>query len=191
MPNVRNDFVHIYLRISEKSSIFAPQMKKTILILLATILFVGCNRPSRAEQYRAEKHVQDSISLSEQQRSLVYYQQQLDLMMPKADSLMAYFKYERNEKYQDYGYYVVCNSKLNVYEGDLRIMVRDDGKDLLVYRNGKRVPDAETSLKGKSKEVLECAQHLQIVIADINELEYRIRKTSLEIQKYQKRLQKQ
>jgi len=58
----------------------------------------------------------------------------------------------------------------------------DDGREILMYKDGKRVEDT-------SDEMLPRAQHLQIVIRDINELEKRIRKTSLEIQKYQKRLQ--
>ena len=165
-------------------------MKKIVYILLVAALCAACHRTSRVEQYRAEKHIQDSIALGEQERSLAYYQQQLELLTPQVDSLMTYFKYERNEKYQDHGYYVVQNAKLKVYAGDLRIMVRDDAQDLVVYRNGKRLPESADALQGKSREALECAQHLQTVMADIHELENRIRKTSLEVQKYQKRLQK-
>ena len=78
--------------------------------------------------------------------------------------------------YKDHGYYVTRG------RGGLRILVRDDGREILMYKDGKRVEDT-------SDEMLPRAQHLQIVIRDINELEKRIRKTSLEIQKYQKRLQ--
>ncbi len=105
-----------------------------------------------------------------------YYQTTLDSLTAQADSLTALFTYERNEKYQDHGYYVTRG------RGGLRILVRDDGREILMYKDGKRVEDT-------SDEMLPRAQHLQIVIRDINELEKRIRKTSLEIQKYQKRLQ--
>ncbi len=99
--------------------------------------------------------------------------------MPKADSLLPYFKYEKNEKYQDYGYYVV-----NGKQG-LRVKVRDDGKEpILLYRDGKR-------LETTDDPVYERAEHLRIVIADIRECEKRIARTSLEVQKYEKRLQKQ
>lgn len=154
-------------------------MRQIIFVMLGLgTMLVACNRPSRVEQYKAEKHRMDSVRLEEQVRSLAYYQTQLDSLMPQADSLIALFKYERNEKYQDHGYYVT-----NGHNG-LRILVRDDGKDLLLYKDGKRV-------ESSNDEMIARAEYLQIVIRDINELEKRIGRTSLEIQKYQKRLQKQ
>ena len=153
-------------------------MKRHLFIIICARAITGCNKPSRVEQYKAEKHVRDSVALAEQERSLAYYQSQLDVLLPQADSLLAYFQYERNEKYQDHGYYV-----LNGRNG-LRILVRDDGKDLLLYREGRRIQQTDDpSLKR--------AQHLQIVISDVKECEKRIERTSLEVQKYQKRLQKQ
>ena len=162
-------------------------MKQTIFcgIVLCGLVMAGCNRPSRAEQYKAEKHVRDSIALTEQERSLAYYQNQLELLLPKADSLMAFFKYERNEKYQDHGFYVLTGWN------SLRILVRDDGRELLLYREGRRIEDTDSSIKGKELELLERAKHLQIIISDVKECENRIERTSMEVQKYQKRLQKQ
>ena len=153
-------------------------MKRHLFIIICALALAGCNKPSRVEQYKAEKHVRDSVALAEQERSLAYYQSQLDVLLPQADSLLAYFQYERNEKYQDHGYYV-----LNGRNG-LRILVRDDGKDLLLYREGRRIQQTDDPS-------LERAQHLQIVISDVKECEKRIERTSLEVQKYQKRLQKQ
>ena len=153
-------------------------MKRHLFIIICALAITGCNKPSRVEQYKAEKHVRDSVALAEQERSLAYYQSQLDVLLPQADSLLAYFQYERNEKYQDHGYYV-----LNGRNG-LRILVRDDGKDLLLYREGRRIQQTDDPS-------LERAQHLQIVISDVKECEKRIERTSLEVQKYQKRLQKQ
>ena len=153
-------------------------MKRHLFIIICALAITGCNKPSRVEQYKAEKHVRDSVALAEQERSLAYYQSQLDVLLPQADSLLAYFQYERNEKYQDHGYYV-----LNGRNG-LRILVRDDGKDLLLYREGRRIQQTDDPS-------LDRAQHLQIVISDVKECEKRIERTSLEVQKYQKRLQKQ
>ena len=153
-------------------------MKRHLFIIICALVLAGCNKPSRVEQYKAEKHVRDSVALAEQERSLAYYQSQLDVLLSQADSLLAYFQYERNEKYQDHGYYV-----LNGRNG-LRILVRDDGKDLLLYREGRRIQQTDDPS-------LERAQHLQIVISDVKECEKRIERTSLEVQKYQKRLQKQ
>ena len=166
------------LRISIFFHTFVPDMRRTLfLILLCAVAFAGCNKPSRVEQHKAEKHIQDSICLKEQVRSLAYYESELERLMPVADSLIALFKYEKNDKYQDHGNYVVTG------KNGLRILVRDDGKEILLYQNGKRIESTDDPK-------LDQAQHLQIVISDIKELEKRIQRTSLEVQKYQKRLQK-
>ena len=145
---------------------------------------VGCHRPSRVEQHRAEKRAQDSVRLEEQIRSLAFYESQLEVMGPKADSLIALFSYERNEKYQDHGFYVVKNTWLRAR--DYRILVRDDGREILTYRNGKRI---EPAADPKFEEAYRQTEELQVTIKDIKELEKRIYRTSLEVQKYQKRLQ--
>lgn len=162
---------------------FVPVMRKYIFFIAFAAVLTACNKPSKVEQYRAEKHVRDSVALIEQQRSLVYYEQQLELLMPKADSLLPLFHYEKNEKYQDQGWYVVRNEKLKAPHAGLRVMVRDDGKELLIYRNGKRTERIDDP-------AVERAEHLQILISDIKELEKRIHSTSLEVQKYENRLQK-
>ena len=161
-------------------------MDKWVFGIVCMVVMAGCNKPSKVEQYRAEKHVRDSIALVEQQRSLAYYETQLDLLLPKADSLLPLFKYEKNEKDQDHGYYVVT-----VPGYGLRVLVRDDGEELLLYRNGKRVKsEGVKELKSeREQEAYERAQELYVVMRDIKELEKRIAKTSLEVQKYQKRLQ--
>ena len=167
---------------------------KRILFIVCVVIGVtvmSCDKPSRAEAYRAEKHRQDSVALVEQERTLTYYQSQLDALMPQADSLLRYFKYEKNEKYQDHGYYVIKNEKLKIKSYDLRVMVRDDGKEVLVYREGKRMSDERVNeLRAKGNEAVTAADELQVTIRDIRELEKRIERTSLQVQKYQKRLQK-
>ena len=152
-------------------------MKKVLFFsLIVAALCVGCQQPSRVEQYRAEKHLRDSSALVDQERSLSYYQSQLELLQPQADSLLALFKYERNEKYQDHGFYVATGRT------GMRIMVRDDGEEpILIYREGKRLQTTDDPAYARAQELL-------IVIHDIRELELRIARTSLEIQKYQKRL---
>ena len=181
------------MRISKKSSTFVGVMRKIVFILCAFAL-LACNRPSRVEQYKAEKHRSDSIHLVEQTTSLAYYQSQLEQLMPVADSLLPFFTYEKNEKYQDHGYYVVKPSAFRYQYSDLRIKVRDDGKEpILVYKEGKRVTsEGMKELKNEGmNEALERAEHLRVVMADIKECEKRIARTSLEVQKYEKRLQNQ
>ena len=159
--------------------------KNVFFIFILAFLFSSCGHESAIDKYRAEKYVRDSISLTEQQRSLAYYESQLESLMPVSDSLLPLFKYEKNERYQDHGYYVTNGTN------GLRILVRDDGRNVLMYRNGKRFTESGDRLTGKDREMYERANHLQIVISDIKELEKRIARTSSEVQKYQKRLQKQ
>jgi hypothetical protein len=165
-----------------------------VFVLCCTATLVACHRgPSAAEQRRQEKHVQDSIALCDQQRSLDYYQSQLEQLQPVADSLLPLFRYEKNDKYQDNGFYVM-------ERGRLRVLVRDDARRQPVgYLNGQRI-DLEPYRARDSKEykqlwpaeqqIIDPAFRLYIVMADIRELEKRIQRTSLEIEKYQKRLQK-
>ena len=171
------------------------EMKRIVYIACVGLIgaaMVSCGRPSKAEAYRAQKHQQDSIALVEQERTLAYYQSQLEALLPQADSLLRYCKYEKNDKYQDHGYYVVKPSAFSYQYSALRVMVRDDGKDVLVYREGKRLSDERVNeLRAKGNEAVRVADELQITIRDIKELEKRIERTSLHVQKYQKRLQKQ
>ena len=164
-----------------------------LFFIFAFGVMVGCNKPSKVEQYRAEKHERDSVALVDQRRSLAYYEEQLALLVPQADSLMTLFQYEKNEKYQDHGFYVATGKW-----GNVRVMVRDDGqRDVLAYYAGKPLTVNGDRLEGKGYQMaeedrvaLERAQHLQVVMRDIKELEKRISKTSLEIQKYEKRMEK-
>lgn len=160
----------------------------TLLFIFIVAALVGCQRPSKVEQYKAEKRVQDSVRLEEQVRSMEYYGKQLEVLGPRADSLIALFQYERNEKYQDHGYYVVQDSWLRAR--DYRILVRDDGREILTYHHGKRV-ESEEIKEERFRDAYIKAEELQVTIKDFKELEKRILRTSLEIQKYEKRLQKE
>ena len=164
---------------------FAARMRKIIIFTVFATLFISCTRVNKADQYRADKYVRDSVALVEQERSLAFYESQLELLTPKADSLLQYFKYEKNDHYQDHGNYVLTG------KNGLRILVRDDGKEILLYKEGKRI-DVEKKRVHSTEysQLINRAQELQIVISDIKELEKRIQRTSFEIQKYQKRLQK-
>jgi len=153
--------------------------RKILFLLVAVLVFGSCDRPSRVAQYKAEKHRRDSVALVQQTQSLAYYQAQLAELMPVADSLLPLFSYEKNARFQDHGYYITNG------RNGLRIEVRDDGKDpILLYRDGKRLTTTDDPM-------YERAQHLQVVISDIRECEKRIARTSKEVQKYEKRLQKQ
>jgi hypothetical protein len=178
---MQEKFAHIdiFLYFCSQKEGFMTQNRTifTIFCVLLALLNVSCSRTSKVDQWRIEKHQRDSIGLADQERSLTFYQSQLDSLMPVIDSLMPLFKYEKNERYQDHGFYVARG------QNGLRVMVRDDGQPpMLMYRDGKRVEEA-------NDDAVLRAQHLMVVMSDIKELEKRIERTSLEIQKYQKRLQ--
>jgi len=167
--------------------------KYIVFACVCVLLMTGCGKSSKLDQWRAEKHVRDSVALVEQERSMDYYLTQLDSLQPVVDELLTHFKYEKNEKYQDHGFYVTTGST------GVRIMVRDDGHSpILAYYNGEKLMINGDKIGGKGYHMtdadaraLEYAQHLAVVMADIIELELRVQRTSQEIQKYQKRLQKQ
>lgn len=232
-------------------------MKKQILLTLALIICLSsCQRESRVEQYKRQKHQQDSTALVEQQKSIVYYQTQLAKLTTQVDSLIPLFVYEKNEQYQDNGFYVIRGqqSSYNPYRCYMQPIVRDDGQTFVkcFYYGAKQVQlerifmtagDIEITLTGRThgfeqngwhgiltlkdsiaqqalqfvdayhqqritityasskhiifkynlsdadKKHMIKALRLSIVMKDIHELEKRIHRTSLQIEKYQKRLQ--
>lgn len=241
---------------SKKSSIFAADMKKYILLIaLSVAVFASCTRPSAAEKRRAEKHISDSIALVDQQKSLIYYQAQLDAIMPTADSLLPLFNYTKDSAYQDFGFYgfKAQESDRNTNRNYVQALVRDDGKPLVraYYYGNKEIPfqrvslavgDIEIKLAGSvhsfeaggwhqimtledsvamealrfldahvadkvkvaygdaeknhssfnmtdaDKKALAQAYHLSVVMSDVYILEHRVKHTSLEVEKYQRRL---
>lgn len=106
-------------------------MKTTAHLFLAFLIlsFVSCGQkqPTAAE-CRAEKHRQDSIALTEQERSLAYYDSLYQTLLPVADSLLKEFRYEKNEKYEQTGKYThrLLRSTQNTSRNYIQANVRDD-----------------------------------------------------------------
>ena len=97
----------------------------------AAVVMVGCGKQQpTAEGRRAEKHRQDSISLTEQERSLVYYDSLYQTLLPQADSLMKEFRYEKNEKYEDNGKYThkLLRSTQNTSRNYIQAYVGDNAR---------------------------------------------------------------
>lgn len=161
-------------------------MNRLLILIWTVVLMLSCSSPSsRLEQYRADKHQRDSIGLVEQQRSAAYYQTCLDSLVQVADSLLPLFKYEKNEKYEDRGFYVVTS------RSGLRIKVRDDGhRPILAYREGKPLKGSSTEWKLNEDEraTVERAEHLAIVISDIHQFEQLVQQANAKIHMYQIRL---
>ncbi|MCQ2335146.1 MAG: hypothetical protein MJZ89_04805 [Paludibacteraceae bacterium] len=57
-------------------------------------------------QRKAAQALEDSIGYIEAQRTLVYSDSLLQLMLPQTDPLLKKFRYEKSEQYQDHGQYV-------------------------------------------------------------------------------------
>lgn len=82
-------------------------MKKVIFLVIVTMVFASCGprKPSVAE-LREEKRRQDSISLRQYEQTVVYTDSLLQTLLPEADKMLKGFKYVKNEKYEDHGYYI-------------------------------------------------------------------------------------
>lgn len=235
-------------------------MKNTTPLFLAFVLLslVSCGpkQPTAAER-RAEKHHQDSIALTEQERSLAYYDSLYQTLLPVSDSLMHEFQYEKNEQYEQTGKYThrLLRTTQNTSRNYIQACVRDDAStevkffyygtkpadlqevvlsaDSLqdTFRGSAHAFEAEgwhetltlgqndalrclhfvdvysaarirVSLVGSKsravfyisdndKKALMSTYRLGITMRDIRDLETHIRLTSLQIEKYQKRLDNQ
>ena len=233
-------------------------MNKNLLfcvICLGVLVSCGPKKTSVAE-LRAQKYCQDSISLVQQKRSLVYYDSLLQVTMPIVDPMLKNFRYEKDERFEDHGHYVhrllKTESNMNrnyvqTYVGDDRktivrinyfgpyklnlssvrlsadsLMVSfsgdtysfaddgwhemltlsgEDAIDFLQFVNAYYGSRIQVMLQGaKSKQVFYLSENdkkalmdtyaLGVAMNDIYQLETQIRKTSLQIEKYEKRLEK-
>lgn len=90
-------------------------MKAKIIIFgVILVLFSSCgpHKPTVAE-LRSQKRMQDSISLMQQEQTMAYTDSLLQLQMPFADSLLARFKYVKNDRYEDNGHYICRDMETN------------------------------------------------------------------------------
>lgn len=248
---------HPFLKTKHSLYIAAPSIYIAVLgIVLATML-MGCGpkKPTVAE-LRAEKHVQDSLALIAEQRSLNYYDSLLQQTLPLVDPMLKNFKYEKRDQYESHGHYVhrLHKTENNTQRCYLQTYISDDWKvsvkayyygskslkinklqlsadsltntfsgsghsfdaeghheiltlsdeaswSLLQFVNGLAFSRTLVTYIGEGGQykfylqdndrqaILETCQ-LASTMRDIHELEKRIRQASLQIEKYQKRLQK-
>lgn len=227
-----------------------------LAFLLLSLVSCGPKQPTAAER-RAEKHCQDSIALTEQERSLAYYDSLYQTLLPIADSLIKEFRYEKNEQYEQNGKYThrLLRTTQNTSRNYIQAYVKDNAStevkffyfgakqaglqeavlsvDSLqdTFRGSTHAFEAEgwhetltlgqddalrclhfidvysanrvrVSLVGfqsravfcisdNDKKALMSTYRLGITMRDLRDLETRIRLTLLQIEKYQKRLEKQ
>lgn len=90
----------------------------------------GCSKPSKAEQMRHEKRLKDSLSLVQANQTVAYSDSLLNVLQPRVDSLLPLFRYEKNEQWEDKGFYVhrLLQTQQNTQRNYLQAMVRDDGQ---------------------------------------------------------------
>ena len=86
-------------------NIFKSVLLCAAICLSAAVVMISCGRESKAEKMRREKAEADSLSLVRARRTIVYSDSLLGTLLPKADSLMRNFSYEKQEAYEDNGYY--------------------------------------------------------------------------------------
>ena len=89
-------------------------MQKIIIFTAILTFCVSCgpHKPTVAE-LREQKRIQDSINLVQQERTMAYTDSMLQLQLPVADSLLARFKYVKNDRYEDNGHYICRDLETN------------------------------------------------------------------------------
>ena len=89
------------MRISSRLMVFS-WLLTAVLISVASC----AKRPSRVEIMRAEKAAKDSATYAHAAATVVYSDSLLPIRLHQADSLLKFFRYEKNEKAEDNGHYV-------------------------------------------------------------------------------------
>lgn len=113
-------------------------MKKIFIVvgLLSFMLFASfscAKKPSKVEQMRMEKAQKDSMQFVQAEKTVAYSDSLLQVLMPQADSLLKFFRYEKNENYEDHGTYVhkLLTTNKNDHRCYLQAYVTDDRKLVL------------------------------------------------------------
>lgn len=98
--------------------------------------------PTAFAARRGALELMRTVELAEQQRSLDHCQAMLGTLTARRDSMLVDFEYEKDNRYQDEGSYIVSSQagRLNVFNSLLRARVTESGVAYItsVYR-GKRI----------------------------------------------------
>ena len=109
-------------------------LKKTLIFVIFVGAMVACQpKPSKVEVMRKEKHERDSIALCQQEQTLRYSDSLLQVLLPKSDSLLKLFKYEKNDRYENHGHYVhpLLRTVIQTQRNFLQAYVSDDMKAIV------------------------------------------------------------
>lgn len=114
--------------------------------------------PKQVPQRRIAKALEDSITYLEAQSTLAYVDTLLPPLLQKADQLIKRFKYEKEEKYEDYGRYVhrLLATGSNTSRNFIQAYVRDDRKTVVksYYYGTIAVGQQAITLQSEGEEAL-------------------------------------
>ena len=115
------------------------KMKRTIYVIILLLGLYGCeSRPSMAEQRKAEIRRNDSLELAQAKTDLVKADSVATFKMYELEELKKQFVFEKQEKYQTTGYWVLPAYKGSKERFTFFPEVEEGGKMLLVLIDKKR-----------------------------------------------------
>lgn len=112
--------------------------------------------PKQVAQRRQAKALEDSITYLEAQRTKAYVDTLLPPLMEQADKLIKRFKYEKNDKYEDYGKYVhrLLATNSNTSRNFIQAYVLDNRKTVVksYYYGNQRVNQQLVTLSADGED---------------------------------------
>ncbi len=139
--------------------------------------------PKQVDQRRVAKALEDSITYLEAQRTLAYVDTILPPLLAQADQLIKLFKYEKNDKYEDYGKYVhrLLATNSNTSRNFLQAYVSDNRQTIVksyyygTYQVNQQTIQLqangeETSLSGRNHHFQDGAHHEIMTLSEDNAL---------------------
>ena len=114
--------------------------------------------PKQVAERRLAKALEDSITYLEAQRTLAYVDTLLPPLLEQADKIIKRFKYEKNEKYEDYGKYVhrLLETGSNTSRNFIQAYVRDDKQTFVksYYYGDKQMNQQSLSLQSEGESAV-------------------------------------
>lgn len=115
-------------------------MTRNIILLLAVLLLLACQerQTDRAEEFREAIHQKDSTELAQAQAELTKLDSIITFSTLNVEDEKRHFVFEKQEKYQTMGYWVLPAYKGSKERFTFFPEVEESGKMLLVNIDGKR-----------------------------------------------------
>jgi hypothetical protein len=114
--------------------------------------------PKQVAKRRAAKALSDSITYLESMTTLAYVDTLLPPLLEQADKLIRRFKYEKNEKYEDYGRYVhrTLATNTNTSRNFIQAYVLDNRQTVVksYYYGSKQVKQTSVTLSAADESSL-------------------------------------